>query len=105
MNTAAPGALAKPSSSANDATWNLQDLYAAVDDPRVEQDLEAALERARAFEKAYRGKIDLAGGPQPALLRSALDELESLSEQMDRPAVFASLVHAARTDEPSHGAL
>jgi oligoendopeptidase F len=24
---------------------------------------------------------------------------------MDRPAVFASLVHAARTDDPKHGAL
>ena len=77
MNTAAPGAPAKPFSSANDVTWNLQDLYAAVDDPRIEQDLDAALQRAQAFEKAYRGKIEVASGPQPGLLRSALDELES----------------------------
>ena len=103
--TAAPGAPTKPSSSADDATWNLQDLYAAIDDPRIEQDLEAALQRAVAFEKAYRGKIELAGGPQPAFLRSALEELESFSEQMDRPAIYASLVHAAKTDEPAHGAL
>ncbi|HEV8059649.1 MAG TPA: M3 family oligoendopeptidase [Gemmataceae bacterium] len=105
MNTAAPAAPTKPSSSADGVTWNLQDLYAAIDDPRIEQDLEAALQRAQAFEKAYRGKIECAAGPQPALLRSALEELESLSEQMDRPAIFASLAHAAKTDEPSHGAL
>jgi oligoendopeptidase F len=105
MTTAVSGVPAKPSSSASEVSWKLQDLYAAVDDPRIEQDLDAALHRAQAFEKAYRGKIDLAGGPQPAFLRSALDELESLCEQMDRPAVYASLVHAAKTDEPSHGAL
>ena len=35
----------------------------------------------------------------------ALKELESLYEQMDRPAVYAGLVHAARTDDPKHGAL
>lgn len=105
MTTAVTGAPAKPSSSAGDVVWNLQDLYAAIDDPRIEQDLDAALQRAQAFEKAYRSKIDTAGGPQPALLRSALDELESLFEQMDRPAVYANLVHAAKTDEASHGAL
>ena len=32
-------------------------------------------------------------------------ELESLSELMDRSAIYASLVHAAKTDEPRHGAL
>src|SRR3954453_20050159 len=105
MTTAAPAAPTKPSSSADDATWNLADLYAAVDDPRIEQDLAAALQRAQAFDLAYRGKIDMAGGPQSAFLRSALEELESLCEQMDRPAVYASLVHAAKTDEPSHGPL
>ena len=105
MNTAAPGTPSKPSSSANDVSWNLHDLYASVDDPRIDQDLEAAMQRAQGFEHAYRGKINCANGPQAALLRSALEELESLSEQMDRPAVYASLVHAAKTDEPSHGAL
>jgi oligoendopeptidase F len=102
MNMPSPG---KPTSSADDVSWNLQDLYSGIDDPRIEQDLTTALERAQAFEKAYRGKIEVEGGPQPALLRSALDELESLSEQMDRPAIYASLVHAAKTDEASHGAL
>src|SRR5205823_12684223 len=52
-----------------------------------------------------RGKINTAGGPGADTLRAALDELESLSEQMDCPAVYAGLLHAAKTDDPKHGAL
>jgi oligoendopeptidase F len=92
-------------SSASGVTWDLSDLYQSVDDPRITRDLETALERARAFEAAYRGKIDVEGGPSASVLRAALKELESLAEQMDKPAVYASLLHAARTDDPRHGAL
>ena len=50
---------------------------------------QAALKRAEAFETAYRGKIDVpAARRRPA--GAAMHELESLSEQMDRPAVYAS---------------
>ena len=41
----------------------------------------------------------------PDFLRAALSELETLYEQMDRPLVYASLLHAAQTDDPRHGAL
>jgi oligoendopeptidase F len=95
----------RPSSSADGVSWNLGDLYAGVDDPQLAADLETALGRARAFEAAYRGKINVEGGPPPELLLAAMTELESLFEQMDRPAVFAGLLHAARTDDPRHGAL
>ncbi len=95
----------RPSSSADGIAWDLTDLYAGLDDARLTADLDAALLRARAFEQAYRGKIRVAGGPSPRLLEAALRELESLYEQMDRPAVYASLVHAAKTDEARHGAL
>lgn len=98
-------AAARHTSSADGVSWNLCDLYAGLDDPKIQNDLDQALTRARAFESRYRGKIDAPGGPAAAELRAALEELESLSEQMDRPAVFASLLHAAKTDEPSHGAL
>jgi oligoendopeptidase F len=95
----------QPTSSADGIEWNLTDLYASVDDPRISRDLDGALKRAQAFEAAYRGRIHVEGGPAPDLLLAAVTELESLSEQMDRPAVYASLVHAAKTDEPRHGAL
>src|SRR5437667_5127800 len=95
----------RQTSSADGVAWHLSDLYRAVDDPRITEDLDTALRRAQAFETAYRGKINVEGGPPPDVLLTAVQELESLSEQMDRPAVYASLVHAAKTDDPKHGAL
>src|SRR5262249_9254325 len=97
--------MTQPTSSANGIAWNLQDLYAGLDDPQIARDLESALVRAQKFEADYRGKIETAQDSAAGMLRAALDELESLSEQMDRPAVYASLVHAAKTDDPKHGAL
>jgi oligoendopeptidase F len=47
----------------------------------------------------------VSGGPSAELLLAALTELEGLSEQMDKPAVYAQLLHAAKTDDPRHGAL
>src|SRR5262249_21678435 len=101
----AMGEAMPPTSSADGVAWNLNDLYSGVDDPRLTQDLEVALQRAQAFERTYRGKIDVEGGPSPPVLLAAIQELESLSEQMDQPAVYASLIHAAKTDDPRHGAL
>src|SRR5438309_4436780 len=92
-------------SSANGVAWNLADLYRGVDDSRITRDLAEALGRAQVFEKTYRGKINVERGPAPDSLLSAVKELEDLSEQMDKPAVYASLVHAAKTDDPRHGAL
>jgi oligoendopeptidase F len=94
-----------PTSSADGVRWDLTDLYAGVDDPRITHDLEGALRRAQAFEGTYRGKIEADGGPSPETLLTALTELEGLSEQMDKPAVYAHLLHAAKTDDPRHGAL
>ncbi|MCA1684761.1 MAG: M3 family oligoendopeptidase, partial [Planctomycetia bacterium] len=84
-------------------SWDLNDLYHGADDPQIQGDLDGSLQRAKAFEEAYRGKIEV--GPTPALLLAALTELESLYEQMDRPGTFAGLLHAARTDDPLRGAL
>jgi oligoendopeptidase F len=105
MATASPPANLRPSSSADGVAWDLGDLYAGVDDPLINDDLQKALAQAKAFETAYRGRIAVEGGPSAELLFQALRQLEDLSELMDRPAIFAGLVHAARTDDPSHGAL
>jgi oligoendopeptidase F len=95
----------RPSSSADGVTWDLHDLYDSVEDPRIGHDLATALGRAQAFEKSYRGRINVEGGPAADVLLTALRELESLYEQMDRPSVYAGLLHAGKTDDPRHGAL
>jgi oligoendopeptidase F len=97
--------MTQPTSSADGVAWDLGDLYAGPDDPRISQDLDAAQARAQAFEATYRGKIATDAGPAPDLLLAALRELEGLYEQMDRPAAYAGLLHAAKTDDPKRGAL
>ncbi|MFO0930308.1 MAG: M3 family oligoendopeptidase [Gemmataceae bacterium] len=98
-------ATARPSSSADGVAWNLGDLYAGLDAPQITADLDAAERRAQAFEQTYRGKIGVPAGPSADLLLAAVREFEGLCEQLDRPLVYAHLVHAARTDDPRHGAL
>jgi oligoendopeptidase F len=109
--TADAGGLASPTADASGLTsaagvaWDLTDLYAGLDDPCIDRDLAGAHERARRFEASYRGQIASSTGPSPETLAAALAELESLCEQMDRPLIYAHLVHAAKTDDPRHGAL
>ena len=93
----------KPAPSAQGVTWNLGDLYTGADDPAVAHDLSEAHRRAQAFEEKYRNKIESAD--DATFVRKAVEDLESLSELMDKPVIFASLLHAAKTDEPRHGAL
>jgi oligoendopeptidase F len=97
--------MTQPTSSADRVTWDLGDLYAGPDDPRLTQDLDTALRRAQQFESTYRGKIATEAGPSPELLVAALRELEGLAEQLDKPSVYAGLLHAAKTDDPKRGAL
>jgi oligoendopeptidase F len=92
-------------SSAQGIAWDLADLYRAIDDARIAADLTEARRRAEAFESAYRGKIAVLTPQSATALNAMVRELEDLFELMDKPAVYASLVHAARTDEPAHGAL
>ncbi|MCI0379056.1 MAG: M3 family oligoendopeptidase [Gemmataceae bacterium] len=91
--------------SATGVAWDLRDLYDGVDDPQIPRDLTAALERAQAFETANRGKIAKLTAKDAGVLHSAVAELESLFELMDKPLIYAMLVHSARTDDPKHGAL
>src|SRR5918911_1064999 len=50
---------------------------------------------------------DMAEAPASSAdgVRWNLGELESLSEQVDRTAAYAGLLHAGKTDDPRHGAL
>jgi oligoendopeptidase F len=94
-----------PESSAHGVAWNLGDLYAGIDDPAIDRDLESAHARARAFETRYRAKIAVPGGPAAKELHAALVELEELSEQAARPMVYAGLLHASSSSDQSRGAL
>ena len=81
---------------AEGVSWNLHDLYAGADDPRLEADLAEAKQRAQVFAETYRGMIT-SGQLDGAGLAGALAEYEALSELGARPAFYASLLFAADT--------
>ena len=90
--------------NAKDIRWNLGDLYSGIDDPRIEADMAALLERARSFEERYRGRIN-SPDLTPSLLLEALQEYEAILQEENKPASYASLAFAADTADPKKGAL
>jgi len=83
--------------SATGVRWDLGDLFAGHDDPRIEQILSASLGRAQAFARAYRGSVAIPGGPPPERLLAAVKELEDLEADLRRVGVYADLLYATDT--------
>jgi oligoendopeptidase F len=82
--------------------WDLSDLYAGPDDPRIDADLDAALSAAEDFAGRYRERVaDLSASE----LAAAVDELESMSAPVVRASSYAGLLFAADTATARHGAL
>jgi oligoendopeptidase F len=65
-------------------------------------DVNAVAEEAAAFAAAYRGTINVPGGPAASHLRAALEQLETIYDRMARPMVYAALLFAADTTRPEH---
>ncbi len=80
--------------------WNLGDLYAGLDDPRIAADLQAAQESAAAFESRYKTRL---AGLSGAELAAAVHEYERISEALGRAASFAQLLFSADSNNPAHG--
>jgi oligoendopeptidase F len=92
--------LSAPPSSAKSASgvaWDLSPLYAAVDDPAIDQTLAQLDEDVRAFDAAYRGRIAVPGGPTAALLLAGLQASESMADRANTLFAFAQLRYAADT--------
>ena len=83
--------------------WNLDDLYAGLDDPRVTRDLDQADAETQAFEEAYKGKlgalVEGAGGGRA--LAQAVKRYEALDDLIGRLISYAGLVHAGNTVDPA----
>lgn len=90
----------KPTSSAAGVAWNLSALFDAPDDPRIETSIAAAQRRAKAFAKAWRGKIKRK--PAAAALLKALQTYEAIQEDATRIGAYAHLVFAADTRPDAH---
>jgi oligoendopeptidase F len=82
--------------------WNLADLYASPDDPRLRADQEDALKLAQAFAESTRGRV---AKLDPKGLADAMAEQETILMLADRGRHYAQLRFAADTSVPAHGAL
>ncbi len=84
--------------------WDLSDLFAGPDDPKIDATLSTAKERAAAFAAEYQGKIN-----SPDLtadrLASAIEEYEALWQEAGKPGTYARLRFSADTSDPARGAL
>ena len=81
-------------------SWDLSDLYAAPEDPRLAADLDRAEAESKAFATAHAGK--LAGLPGEALA-AAIAEYERIEEILGRAMSYAQLVFSGNAEDPANG--
>src|SRR3989440_5743226 len=82
--------------------WNLSDLFTSPDDPKIEQTLARELERAKAFEAKYKGKVaTLESKAFAAMMR----ELEDYEKSSAKPEVYAYMLHSENTQDHAAGRL
>ncbi|MBX5489888.1 MAG: M3 family oligoendopeptidase [Chloroflexi bacterium] len=94
--------VAEPGAPRELPSWDLSELYAGIDDPRLDADLDAVLALARAFETDYKGRL---ASLDDAALAEAFQRYETILTRATPPATYAHLVHAADAANPRHGAL
>ncbi|TAN34800.1 oligoendopeptidase F [bacterium] len=82
--------------------WDLNDLFASPADPAIEARLTHALERAKAFEAKYRGKVATL---EPREFAAMMRELAEDEEAAATPEVYAYLLHSQNTQDPAAGRL
>ncbi|MDJ0625583.1 MAG: M3 family oligoendopeptidase [Candidatus Caenarcaniphilales bacterium] len=83
-------------------SWDLNDLYKAIDDPQIEKDIKISFERAIKFKESYKDKLKNLSAEE---LYIAIKELETLEEIATKAVYYAHLLHAADSSKPEHGAL
>src|SRR5712691_12408483 len=91
-----------PATGAEQVRWDLRELYASPDDPRIEAVLAAGLDFAREFEQSYRDRV---AQMAPAEFVEMMKSLEEHYDQIARPSLYASLLHTLKTQDHEAGRL
>lgn len=82
--------------------WDLSDLYAGPDDPRIAQDMQAAREQAASFADIYRGRVASLDADE---LAQALTLYESISITLWKLGAYAFLAWCTDMQQPELGRL
>jgi oligoendopeptidase F len=88
--------------SAEGIRWDLNDLFSAHDDPRIEATLNRCRDRAEDFSRRFRGKISEAEGLAARELLEGLKELEEIEDALSRTASYSGLLYAADSLRPEY---
>ena len=80
--------------------WDLSDLYASPEDPRLAADLDKAEAEARAFEAAHAGKVASLSGDA---LAAAIAAYEAIEEKLGRAMSYAQLVFSGDAQDAANG--
>jgi oligoendopeptidase F len=87
---------------AEDVRWDLSDLFASPDDPKIEATLARELEHAKAFEAKYKGHV---ASLEPKEFAAMMRELGDYEESAARPEVYAYMLHSQNTQDHAAGRL
>ena len=87
---------------AEDVRWDLSDLFASPEDPKIESALARELERAKAFETKYKGRVATL---EPTEFAAMMRELGEYEESAARPEVYAYMLHSQNTQDHAAGRL
>jgi oligoendopeptidase F len=83
--------------AAEGVRWDLSDLFAGADDPRLWETLDAVQADAEAFAARYRGTVAIPGGPDATHLLAGLQAYEDLYERSGRVGAYAHLLYDTDT--------
>jgi len=92
----------KTMTGAETVRWDLTDLFASPDDPKIEQTLTRELEHAKKFEKQYKGQV---ASLEPKAFAAMMRELAGYEESASKPEVYAYMLHSQNTQDHAAGRL
>ena len=88
--------------SAEGIRWDLSDLYAAHDDPRIDLTIKDCHARAERFADRFRALMQDRETLTAECLLHGLRELEIIFESLGRVGTYAGLLYAADTAKPEY---
>ena len=87
---------------AEEVAWDLSDLYASGDDPRIDSDFAEAEAAADAFRDRYYGQV---ASLSAAELADAIAEVERIEAIATRALYYAHMTFSTNMADPARGAL
>ena len=88
--------------SAEGVRWDLSDLFASHDDPRIDTTLKDCRTRAETFATRFRPVLENPETLTATALLDAMKELEIIYEALGRVGSYAGLLYAADTTNPDY---